>query len=175
MDDAKSAASVARMKREAEDRLADASILRGCIGRRSDANYLLELLAFEILLKAVCRINKVELKRNHSYAALFAALPSATRESVVRRAKERMGASVDYSDLPSLLATFARNFIVLRYPYEAYEGLTDEEYRALGENWIAKGAPLTSATFVYHSEALYGLTVAFTGEIDDWLSATVAA
>jgi HEPN domain-containing protein len=163
------------MKREAEDRLADADFLSQSICRRSDANYLLQLLAFEILLKAVLRITSVNAKRGHSYRDLFEALPAETQASVRRRAIERMGNGADYSGLPKLLETFGRNFIALRYPYERYEGLSDEAYAAMGEAWVRRGAPLGSATFVYHSEELYGLNFALLAELDAWSGAQASA
>lgn len=160
------AAAIGRMIREAGRRTADAQVLKSSLHAYGDSAYLLDLLAFEILLKTVARVSSVPFQRSHSYDRIYAALPPAVRERIARRATERMGGTVDYSSLPQLLEVFSQNFITLRYPYEKYEGLTDVEYQEMGEQWVSGGSPITSATFVYWSEELYGLTHALREELE---------
>ncbi len=163
-------ATVDRMLKEARGRIADGDLLSGSLSKQSDADYLLRLLAFEILLKAVHLMHVGKPKRSHSYCELFDALPDGVRSSLVNAAGERMSTSADYSDIPELLRTFSDNFIRLRYPYEDYENLSPEEYAELGEAWIARGAPECEATFVYHPEGLYGLTHALEQHLTEWLT-----
>lgn len=47
------------------------------------------------------------------------------------------------------------NLVNLRYPYEKYEGLTEKEYLALGEDWVKAGASLEEAHFRYFPEELF--------------------
>ena len=44
-----------------------------------------------------------------------------------------------------------------------------DDSERLGQEWVAKGARLAEATFVYHPEELYGLTVALQSEVQGWL------
>ncbi|SRR6266487_372599 len=159
-------ARIDRMAAAASGRLADAEVLEQSLRATSDSGYLLRLLAFEILLKALARINGVTPEKSHSYLDLFHALP----DTVVARAAERMSTSANYSSLPDLLDTFASNFTALRYPYEAYENVSAEALKGAGKGWVARGAQDAEATFVYHPEELFGLTFALTGEVRDWLT-----
>ena len=68
-----------------------------------------------------------------------------------------MGAEADYSDMPRLLELFSGNFIRLRYPYEEYAGMSEDEYIAIGTEWIKAGAPVEKATFQYFPNELRGL------------------
>src|SRR5436309_16080920 len=110
-------ARIDRMAAAASGRLADADVLEQSLRATSDSGYLLRLLAFEILLKAVVRINGVAPRKSHSYSSLFHLLPETVRERVVARAIHRMTTSADYSSLPVLLDTLSSNFTILRYPY----------------------------------------------------------
>jgi len=163
-------ARIDRMAAAASGRLADADVLEQSLRATSDSGYLLRLLAFEILLKALVRINGVTPEKSHSYLDLFHALPDTVRDRVVARAAERMSTSANYSSLPDLLHTFATNFTALRYPYEAYENVSTEALKGAGKGWVARGAQDAEATFVYHPEELFGLTFALTAEVGDWLT-----
>ena len=162
-------AQVRRMKAAAIRRLADAEKLESSATPDSDSGYLLRLLAFEILLKALLRITGAPPIKNHSYGDLFESLPSATRARVVAVAVDRMTTGADYSSVTDLLNTFGANFNILRYPYEAYERVSNDAYHAAGEGWAQKGAPLHEAVFVYYPEELLGLTFGLQREIEAWL------
>jgi hypothetical protein len=165
-------AHIARMARSAERYLADADLLEGHLGRQSDAAYLLELLAFEIRLKALLLIHRVESGKHHAYRKLFESLPDSARDNLIHLAQERMTTEADYSDVGKLLATWGRNFSELRYAYERYEGQTAEEYEQLGADWVAKGAPDDEACFRFHPNELFGLHFVLQSEIGKWLESS---
>jgi hypothetical protein len=169
MNDELLADVVRRMVQKAAGYEADADFLNGRVGSRSDGAYLLELLAFEIRLKALLRIHRTQ-SHGHSYAKLFSRLPGETQVRVVRQAMDRMAGGADFSDVSGLLKTLGRNFVALRYAYEKYEDMSAEEVRELGDEWVAKGANTEDATFSYYPEELYGLNGALKREVDAWLS-----
>lgn len=160
---------IQRMVDVANLRLADADDLGRKALRESDSDYLLRLLAFEILLKALVRINNGSPGRGHAYKKLFQLLPHGVAQRVTAGAAERMSTSADYSRMTELLDTLSDNFVALRYPYEAYESVSAEALKDAGKAWAAKDGPLSEATFVYHPEELYGLTFALQREVQDWL------
>lgn len=161
------------MRREAERRLADADTLAEAdmlteaiadtdapearLCRVSDSAYLLRLLGLELLLKCVHEATLRTVSRHgHHYEVIFSTLPAAMQARHLRLAGERIGPSGLASDALGVLAEWGRNFIALRYPYEKYEHPSEQVYRALGERWVAEGAPLQSATFRYYPEELFG-------------------
>lgn len=150
--------------------LGDAEILEQSPRVISDGSYLLRLLAFETLLKALIKAHLVEPPKNHSYLELFWLLPGPVQKRVLAGAAERMSGSADYSHVADLLDTFATNFVALRYPYEAYGQVSRDGRVAAGQGWIAKGRPELEATFVYHPEELYGLIHSLSTELQTWLS-----
>jgi hypothetical protein len=160
---------VERMLNEARARIDDASILSKSIARQSDADYLLDLLAFEILLKAVHLVHVGDPERHHSYGQIFNALPAEVQSALVMSAVERMSTSADYSNVSKLLAVFSENFIALRYPYEAYKALSTEQYAELGQSWVDRGAREDEATFIYHPQELYGLNYALIQHLEAFL------
>src|SRR2546427_687991 len=110
------AANARRMLSEADVRSRDADVLKQQFDLTSDSAYLLDLLAFEILLKTILWINGVRPMKEHSYPALFASLPDAVRDRIVRVARERFPDEVGYQQPNVLLKTLERNFVNLRYP-----------------------------------------------------------
>jgi len=162
---------IRRMAREAAKRSADSAMLSSTIaGAGSDSAYLLELLAFELLLKATLLIYKVKPPAIHSYARLVALLPPEVQSRLRDAAASRVGPDVDFSGFDSVLDTWGENFVSLRYPYEKYEGLTEEQYRARGEAWLKNGADESAADFVYYPEQLHAFIYALRTEVDTWLS-----
>jgi hypothetical protein len=157
------------MAKEANRRVEDADRLQGSFSS-SDSGYLLRLLAFEILLKTTIRIHGSAPLKSHSYLQLFKSLPTDVQSRLISLARDRVAGSADYSNLDRLLETFAKNFVDLRYPYEKYEGLSEETYLARGADWLATGAPLSDADFVYYQEELYGLIFALMSELVSWLN-----
>ena len=145
------------MLRESNRRLESARLLKTA-GDTSDSAYLLELLAFELLLKLLVeeRTGK-SAPRHHRYAEIFELLPLGVRREVLERAAARIGPSALSSDPNAVLHELAKNFVELRYPHQKYIGHSEDEYLALGERWLEEGAPLERATFRYYPEELLGL------------------
>ena len=148
------------MYEEAVGRLNDAEILSKNIHRETDSNYLLELLAFEILLKCYAYINIGHHNFRHYYDELYKALPDDKKSTLINLAKERMSTSANYSNIESLFKNLGNHFIVLRYPYEKYEGMSEQEYLALGIKWAEDGAKIEDANFIYYPNELFGLNCA---------------
>jgi hypothetical protein len=103
------------MSAVARSYIADAELLNEATAKASDGAYLLELIAFEILLKAVRLAHGLKQERNHSFAALFGSLLIEVQQGLLAAAKTRVGQTGDYANLEMLLATFQHNFVALRY------------------------------------------------------------
>lgn len=163
------------MYREALQRLADAETLQGALGidESTDSHYLLKLLGFELLLKFVYEVtlkNKAAFK--HCYQVGFKGLPVDLQDKLLRLAGEWGDPSALPGNHEAVLKDWGENFIALRYPYEKYEHYSQEEYVALGEQWVANGATLAEATFRYHPNELNGFLQALkqvAGEMADGL------
>lgn len=145
------------MLQESEARSRAAAILHEG-GDDSDSAYLLRLLSFELLLKLLIEEQTgTAPARHHRYAELFAALPPVVQEQFLTLAKERIGPSALNENALGVLEELGANFAALRYPFERYAGLDEEQYEELGRSWSSAGAPLEQATFRYHPEELFGL------------------
>lgn len=142
------------MHREALRRLDDANVLAG----RGDSAHLLSLLGFELLLKLVheVTVGKQTFHR-HKYDLIFQDLPAETQKEILKRAGNRIGPSDLNIAAPDIFKEWGENFISLRYPYEKYKGLTEQEYIRLGDQWVEAGAPLEEAQFRYYPEELFGI------------------
>ena len=158
------------MLREAQNRIADASILSQSIKTRSDSAYLLNLLALEILLKCSILISTGKLEHGHKYFDLFEKLPDEKSNKIILNAKNTQGPIANFSDLKAKLQIFESNFIKLRYPYEKYTEITEEEYISRGNEWLNRGAITEGADFQYYPNELYGLNQALIQDIDAWLA-----
>lgn len=155
------------MHREALRRLEDAQALGG----RGDSAHLLSLLGLELLLKLVHEV--VVSKKTfhgHKYQLIFCDLPAETQREILARAGNRIGPSALNTGASDILKEWGENFISLRYPYEKYEGLTEEEYHLLGEEWIESGAPIEEAMFRYFPEELFGMLEALKQMADEMAS-----
>jgi hypothetical protein len=161
------------MSREAARLMTDAEYLRGSLHSESHGAYLLDLLALEILLKCCVVLKTGKLERGHDYVHIFLRLDAETRKGLIDAAATRMGPSADYSDAYWLLSLFGANFIRLRYPYEAYGGMSEADYSRLGSEWIERGAKVDEATFDLRPNELRGLLFAlakFTDAATRWLA-----
>lgn len=148
------------MFRESERRLASAQILRGAADA-SDSAYLLELLAFELLLKLLFeKTTRSIAPGHHRYVEIFDSLSQAMQDEVVRLAGERVGPSQLSPNFCSVLKDLGSNFVKLRYPFESYSQMTETEYESVGAEWMANGAKEAEADFRYYPEELLGLTTA---------------
>ena len=158
------------MYKEAVGRLNDANILSKNIGRETDSNYLLELLAFELLLKAVALIYSGKYNENHNYKQLFESLPSSVREKILKRSFHWSQKKIEKKELQSLLVLYKNNFVKLRYPFEAYSNMNEGEYIEYGNLWVELGAPAEEAEFQYYPEELYGLSKALQEVAEEYLA-----
>lgn len=148
------------MCRESERRLASAQVLRAAEDA-SDSAYLLELLAFELLLKVILEVTTgLGAPTHHHYEKIFDLLPESTRDEVLRLAGEKIGPSALASNLSGVLRDLSGNFVKLRYPFERYSHMTELEYEQIGDDWLANGANDSDADFRYYPRELRGLTVA---------------
>lgn len=146
------------MLRESERWAKAASALSG-VDVLSDAAYILRLLSFELLLKMLVEEHAgVSAPKHHRFEALFELLPDPVRERLLELAGERIGPSALADSPIVVLKELGENFAALRYPWERYKGLSEQQYAALGPAWVAQGSPLGAAVFRYHPEELYGLT-----------------
>ncbi|MBA3071353.1 MAG: hypothetical protein FP829_04200 [Nitrospirae bacterium] len=145
--------------KEARQRLHDAKRLdkEGGLVDLSDSAYLLRLLSLELLLKCIYEaVLEKKPGRHHAYEELFRDLPVEFQNKLLALTGERIGPSGLSQDPTSILQEWGKNFINLRYPYEKYEGLSEEEYLSIGKQWIAKGAQEEEATFRYFPNELNG-------------------
>ncbi len=147
------------MIEESEKRFASAKLLRSA-GDSSDSAYLLQLLAFELLLKVVVEQSTQSIAHGHNYKDLFASLSPQRQAEVLRIAGERIGPSLLTTNQNGVLSDLGSNFVKLRYPYDKYNDLTHQEYVRVGADWVAAGARLEDADYRYHPEELFGLTYA---------------
>ncbi len=145
------------MLQETESRLEAARVLRRS-SDPSDSAYLLELLGFELLLKLLLEEHTGQpAPWHHRYEQLFALLPLPIQEQVLQLAGERIGPSGLSTEPSAVLKDLGDNFAALRYPYQKYAGLSEQQYSQLGARWVAAGSPTSAATFRYHPEELFGL------------------
>lgn len=158
------------MYKEAVGRLNDADILSKNIGRVTDSHYLLELLAFELLLKAVTLIHTGKYNANHNYQQLFESLPSSVREKILNLSFHWSQKKIEKKKLQNLLILYKNNFVKLRYPFEAYKNMNEDEYIEYGNLWVELGAPVEEAEFQYFPEELHGLNKALQEEIKKYLA-----
>ncbi len=91
--------------------------------RTSDSGYLLMLLGFELMLKALLYIDKKKEDCSHNYYAIYCTLSKDTKTILVSGAQE-VSQTFDIKErIESILKSFSYNFVRLRYPFESYEGL----------------------------------------------------
>jgi hypothetical protein len=140
---------VARMFREAQDRLHDADILAGSLDTRSDSQAIVRILGFEILLKCAIILSGQEPKGSHNYKNLWLALPGYAQKKVLEVAAATMHGHVDLTNLEEKLKWWQFVFERARYHYELYENYTLKEQAELGELWVAIGAPNHEAVVQY--------------------------
>lgn len=147
---------------EALQRLRDADVLSDAqaLSESTDSSYLLRLLGLELLLKFVHESILLSPGRGHEYEKLFSRLPADMQSRLLSLAGERIGPSGLASNHDLILREWGQNFIVLRYPWERYEGMSEEGYSRLSGEWVANGAQLENAKLRYYPEELVGLLAA---------------
>jgi len=161
---------VRRMLRASERWLANSELHARDVRRESRADYLLDLLAFEILLRATYLVHVGTQRSVHNYVRLFQALPNQIQFEIYRLALRRLGPGADVSDIQGLLSCFSRHFVALRHDYDVLGDLVDDEVARREREWIENGTPLQAADPDYHPVALFGLTEALREHLREWLS-----
>ena len=96
--------------------------------------------------------------KHHWYEKIFSDLQENTQADILRLSGERIGPSALASNHMGVLKELGSNFSGLRYPYEKYSGMTEQQYFAVGNDWIAQGGDISDADYRYHPEELLGLT-----------------
>lgn len=157
------------MYQEALQRLRDADTLSDAMGlsEQSDSPYLLRLLGLELLLKLVHEVVLFKAGRGHEYAQLFNDLPRDLQERLLSLAGERVGPSALAEKHLLVLQEWGRNFVALRYPWERYLHMSEDEYSQVAKTWIQRGAPLEEATFRFFPEELVGFLAALRAVADE--------
>lgn len=148
---------IARMLNDAEERLHDAEILATSLTGGSSSS-LLRILALEVLLKAAQYAEFGRYQPTHKYFDLWKSLPENMRTNVLAIAAERFADHVDLADVEALMNDWHHAFTKGRYYYEIYEGCSYAEQRALGESWLARGAPDHEAAVRFHPMELSAIT-----------------
>jgi HEPN domain-containing protein len=154
---------------QAKDILFDANILKQSFATKSDSAYLMTLLSFELFIKCLLQIQFGKIFKTHDYKELFHKLPDNIQQEIIDFAELQMTTMANFSNLDLLLDTWSSNFIKLRYPYESYKGLSEQEYNNLGEKWLKNGAKNEDATFDYFPNELRGLIYALQHTIKEKL------
>ncbi|MCA8073191.1 hypothetical protein [Burkholderia vietnamiensis] len=153
------------MRRTALARRKDAQTLRDAdpLGDRSDTEYMLDLLALELLIKCLLHAHNqaFTVRKGHHYDDLFRLLPDQLQSEILEKAVEIAGPSQLTVAPAELLKKLGKQFIELRYPHEKYSDLgSEEEYIAVGEVWTLMGADPDSAEFRYYPHELRALLMA---------------
>lgn len=162
--------TVRLMYRGAVNRLHDAEILSQRIDRESDSDYLLELLAFELLLKALALVHCGHHHRNHNYQKIFESLPEEVRKKIVKEGARLSGSQISPNRVQFLLNVYGKNFVEMRYPFTPYQEMSEVEYLECGNLWLGSGAHTNEADFQYYPNELYGLTMAMKVEVENYIA-----
>jgi hypothetical protein len=125
--------------------------------RSSDSGYLLKLLGFELLLKAVLYIDKNKEDYTHNYYAVYCTLSKVLKDRLVSAAQETSQIFDIKNRIEVLLKWYSYNFVRLRYPFQSYNGFTEAEYVEYGNLYAQLGCPDGEAEFEYYPEELRGL------------------
>lgn len=116
---------------------------------------ILEILALEILLKCLFRLDKGRPAKGyrHNYLKLWGDISADAREEILATARARAPGHADLGLLGKALLAAENLFLRGRYSYELLEERSVEDHRKLGEAWVESGASLEDADFAhYHWE-----------------------
>ena len=162
---------VERMYYSAMDRVHDFEILSELMSVRSDASAHLGILGFEILLKANLLLDGVQFGRSHNYSKLWNALPTASRDEIVRIGQSRYAGYFKIEQVPEALSAFGNVFTRARYDYEVHKDKSLDEIKRLGDEWLKRGAKDSEADFAYYPFIRKGLTLGMRRRIEQATSA----
>ncbi len=145
----------------AESLLRGASRLDGGGGDYGPSSHILSLQALEILLKAALRVENGEIpKREHKYHDLFSKLSVSTRKLVIDSGRARYGPDTLGSTdaVMRILSELSCNYTGVRYQYEKYRKLNDDQLFRKGKDWADRGFREEDADFRYFPSELDALT-----------------
>lgn len=135
-----------------------------------DAQSVVGVLAFEVLLKCVYRI---ELGKRpsfgHDYNKGWTDLPETKRQKILISAQNRYGSHADFSSIDAVMRDFRTTFLKARYSYEANESLSNFEIAQKGKAWVDAGAPSNEADFRFRPSELSALVFALSSHIQEHL------
>lgn len=126
----------------------------------SDSGYLLKLLGFELLLKAALYVDKRQEDFSHNYYAVYCTLSKELKEKLIGDAQQASQIFDIKKRIELLLRWYEYNFVRLRYPFQNYENMTEEEYKQYSNLYMELGCPDGEAEFEYYPEELRGLFIA---------------
>lgn len=168
--------SLKRMSKHACQLLNDAKIISDHQSDRENGGqgeYLLRLMALEILLKAGALLEAGHLDDfGHSFPRLFAAQESAVKESVRNefgaRSLEREGFETGAA-LEEQLMRLEKNYVRARYLYEPSIALTEGQ-RVERERAFRNGELHPSEwDIIYHNELVVLILEVLLGRLSDWI------
>lgn len=125
---------------------------------------ILNVLAFEIKLKALVLAYDGNLKFSHDYAEGWKRLSDPLQERLIEDAKKRFAGHVNFTDMPTILKNTERAFHKFRYDYEINETRTPQEIEAKSADW-------DNPDYEFHPLEIEGLNEAMDLELTNWLKA----
>jgi hypothetical protein len=128
---------------------------------------VLDILAFEILLKALVFAEGKDQGFGHDYYKGWCQLNEATRASLVDFASVRFAGHSDFSDVEKLMNAWKRTFTAYRYDYEVNETRSIDEIKRVSEDWDGSNE---TADFAFYPLELRGLTEAIEAELETYVS-----
>ncbi|MGH1461115.1 MAG: hypothetical protein ACRBB6_03675 [Neptuniibacter sp.] len=135
--------------------------------RNGDSGYLLRLLGFELLLKAVLYYDKKQEDYSHNYYAVYCTLSRPLKQVLLSEA-QKASQIFDIKDrIENLLKWYEYNFVRLRYPFQSYKSMSESEYQGYSDLYTELGCPDGEAEFEYYPEELRGLFLALEAYLDE--------
>jgi hypothetical protein len=125
--------------------------------REGDSGYLLKLLGFELLFKAVLYFDKGQENYTHNYYAIYCTISRQLKQRLISDAQETSQVFDIESRIENLLKWYEYNFIRLRYPFMSYRGMSESEYNEYSSLYRELGCPDGEAEFEYYPMELEGI------------------
>ena len=148
---------------------------------------VLDILAFEILLKALVLAEGKEPNFGHDYGKGWRKLDTGTCARLIEFARMRFAGDSDFRELEKLMKAWTRAFTKHRYDYEENEERSIDEIKRVSKQWFSEelknqlwdGERWNSeawkksnetADFAFYPLELRGLTEAIQTELKNHLS-----
>jgi hypothetical protein len=137
------------------------------LGDFGPSGTVLNILAFEILLKALVHAEGKEPTFGHDYYEGWLKLDTETRARLIAFASVRFAGHSDFSDPEKLMKTWSEAFTKYRYDYEANETRFIDEIKRVSDEWNGSNE---TADFAFYPLERRGLTEAIQAELKNHLS-----